>query len=317
MLLFGGQNVGVANLNDVWSWIVSEDTSVDWRPVSPSGNPPTARYGHSGVYDSTNSRMIIFGGGTGTTGPAPCQNDVSVLINANGLNGTPTWTALTTAGNPPAPRFAHTAAYDAVTNAMMVFGGSDCASGYFNDMWVLTHANGLGGAPTWHQLAPTGSGPLGREGSTSVYDPATNVLVIYGGDSGTASRFSDVWMLSHANGTGGTPAWAQVFPTGTVPAARSGQSATYDSSSNRMTVFGGVTAGGTVAGDTWLLIGANGQSGTPSWSKVNPTAPGAPKAYHSAVYNPATNEMIVFGGEIVAVPADDHLFVLSQANGLR
>jgi hypothetical protein len=317
MLVFGGQNVDVGNLNDLWSWMVSEDTSVDWLPVSPSGTPPAARYGHSGVYDATNSRLMIFGGGTGTSGPAPCQNDMWLLQNANGVGGTPTWATLATSGGPPTARFAHNAAYDSGSNTMIVFGGSDCASGYFNDVWILSHANGLGGTATWTQLKPTGSGPLGREASSAIYDSGSNVLVVYGGDQGPSNLLSDVWMLTHANGTGGVPAWTQLFPTGTAPAARTGHSATYDSASNRMTLFGGVTAGGNVAVDTWLLVGANGQSGTPSWSLVNPTSPGVPKAYHSAVYNSATNEMIVFGGEIVALPADDHLFVLSKANGLK
>src|ERR1035438_8583886 len=40
----------------------------------------------------------------------------------------------------------------------------------------------------------------------------TNVLTIYAGDSGSTG-LSDVWTLSHANGTGGTPAWTHIVPT--------------------------------------------------------------------------------------------------------
>jgi hypothetical protein len=316
MLVFGGQNTGVADLNDLWSWAVSEDTSVDWLPVTAQGSVPAARYGHTAVYDSTNSRMTVFGGAEGLSSAAPCENDVWLLQNANGVGGTPTWMSVATSGGVPRPRYAHAAAYDAATDTMMVFGGSDCAAGFFNEVWTLSHANGLGGIPNWKQLTVTGTGPVGRESSSVVYDAGSNELIVFGGDSGPLNTLNDVWMLSHANGTGGTPNWTQLFPTGTAPTARTGHTAIYDRVNNRMTIFGGVTGSGIVLADAWVLIGANGKSGTPAWSMINPTTAGVPRAYHSVVYNTSTNEMIVFAGEIAGNTPDDHLFVLSKANGL-
>jgi len=315
MITFGGQNTGINNFNDVWQSVFFEDTTVHWLPVNPSGTPPAARYGHTGVYDPTNSRLIIFGGALGVSSPGPCQNDMWVLQNANGLGGPPSWVPLTGSGGPPVARYGHASVYDPNTNSMIVFGGSDCASGLLNDVWVLSNANGLGGTPVWTQLSPGGGAPSGREASSAIYDPTTNVMVVYGGDQGSSTTLGDVWVLSHANGTGGTPSWTQLFPTGTVPSARTGHSAVYDPANNRMMAFGGVNSAGTVLADTWILTGANGQAGTPVWSLLTVTN-GTAKAYHSAVYNPATNEMTVFAGAIAIVPSDDHIFTLFKANGL-
>lgn len=311
MLTFGGQNPGLNNFNDVWQLIIFEDVNIDWLPISPTGAAPSARYGQSGVYDSTNSRFIVYGGAGGVGAPSPCLSDVSVLKNANSSAGTPAWLTLAPTGNAPVARYAHAAVYDATNNKMIVFGGSDCASGFFNDVYVLSNANGLGGTPSWTKLAPTGSGPLGRENATAVYDAANNILIVYAGDSGGPTALkNDVWILTHANGTGGTPVWAQLFPTGTAPKARTGHSAIYDSVGNRMVIYGGVDGSSTVLGDTFILAGANGQAGTPSWTAV--TAPnGTPKAYHTVIYNAATDEMLVWAGEISVLGSDDHIFVLS------
>jgi len=315
MITFGGQNTSINNFNDVWQSVFFEDTTVHWLPVNPSGTPPAARYGHTGVYDPTNSRLMIFGGASGVSTPAPCQNDMWVLQNANGVGGPPSWVQLTGSGGPPVARYGHASVYDPNTNTMIVFGGSDCASGLFNDVWVLSNANGLGGTPAWTQLSPSGSAPSGREASSAIYDPTTNVMVVYGGDQGASTPLGDVLVLSHANGTGGTPSWTQMFPTGTAPSARTGHTAVYDSANNRMMAFGGVNSAGTVLADTWVLTGANGQAGTPAWSLLTVTN-GTAKAYHSAIYNPANNEMTVFGGAIAIVPSDDHIFTLFKANGL-
>ena len=315
MITFGGQNTGSNNFNDVWQSVFFEDTTVHWLPVNPSGTPPAARFGHTGVYDAANSRLIIFGGASGVSTPAPCQNDMWVLQNANGVGGPPGWVQLSVSGGPPVARYGHASVYDPTTNSMIVFGGSDCASGLFNDVWVLSNANGIGGTPVWTQLSPSGSAPSGREASTAIYDPTTNVIVVFGGDQGVSTPLGDVWVLSHANGTGGTPGWTQMFPSGTAPSARTGHTAVYDSANNRMMVFGGVNSAGTVLADTWVLTGAIGQAGTPAWSLLTVTN-GTAKAYHSAIYNPANNEMTVFGGAIAIVPSDDHIFTLFKANGL-
>src|ERR1035441_3346238 len=149
-------------LSDTWSLTVSG--APQWRQLNPSGSLPQARQGHTAVYDSATSRMIIFGGAFGFT--YPCANDTWVLSNANSVAGTPAWTQLFPTGGLPPARNDHTAVYDPGSNRMVVFGGLNCldsvSSDWFNDVWVLTNANGLGGTPAWIQLAPTGGPPSAR-----------------------------------------------------------------------------------------------------------------------------------------------------------
>jgi hypothetical protein len=317
MVVFGGQipgtnDTGHVNLNDVWRL----NHGLTWTELKPTGTPPAGRVEHSAVYDELNNRMIVFGGAEGNA--APCANDVWVLTTATGLGGTPAWLQLSTTGGPPAPRAQHGAVYDPNTNSMIVYGGQDCFSTTFGDVWVLSDANGLGGGPTWTQLFPAGSGPGAREISGGVaYDPTSNRLIVFGGQSSTGVLENDVWVLSNANGQGGTPTWTQLFPSGSLPAARTDHATVYDSIHNRLIIVGG---GGNISllNDVWVLTNANGLGGTPVWRQLGPFSLFAEaRAWHSSVYNPTTNKITIFGGATVAgaLAATNDAWVLSHANG--
>ena len=86
--------------------------------------------------DASTNRMTIFGG----SGSATQLNDVWVLSGANGL-GTPMWTQLAPTGTAPLPMNSFNAVYDPGTNRMIIFGGNDGVTA-FNNVWVLTNANG-------------------------------------------------------------------------------------------------------------------------------------------------------------------------------
>jgi len=313
MIIFGGvDELTGADLNDVWLGTTQANEDDAFTGESPTGTAPEARYGHVATYDSVSNRMTIFGGGSG---PAPtCLSDAWILSAANG-QGSPSWISVSPATTPQA-RLYSGAAYDPNTNSMMVFGGSNCSGGYFNDVWVLSDANGEAGTPNWTKLTPTGGPPAARESGSAVYDSTDNILTIYGGDAG-GSPFGDVWVLSHANGTGGTPVWTQLSPTGTAPMTRTGQTAVYDSANDRMIVFGGINSGTTLA-DTWVLTSANGIGGAPAWTEINTPSTAPSLAYHSAVYDAASNNMYAFAGlsSQSKLGVNDHAFTLTAANGL-
>src|SRR5439155_11054964 len=138
-----------------------------------------------------------------------------------------------------------------------------------NDVWKLTNANGLGGTATWSQLTPDGPLPPVRSNHSAVYDAANNRMIIYGG-CGAPLRVppscqpiaNDVWVLSNADGTTGTPTWTQLFPTGSPPPARQGHQAVYDPTTNSMIVWAGQNGalGENCAtySDVWVLSNANG-----------------------------------------------------------
>jgi hypothetical protein len=222
----------------------------------------------------------------------------------------------TISGTLPTARAHHSGVYDPTTNSLIVFGGYDCASTYFNDVWVLSNANAVSGTLAWTQLSPTGSGPSPRQSASAIYNSTTNTLTVFGGDAGGTTPFGDVWVLSNANGAGGTPAWTEMTATG-GPTARSGHSATYDSVNNLMTVYGG-WSGTSLLSDAWVLSSANGQGATPAWTQVVPLTTPPLRRFHSAIYDPVHNQMNIFGGASSLSPfeSDDHTLSLSNANGI-
>jgi len=317
LILFGGQtngnedvgDPGNGDLNDVWRGSAAGNGNVTWTLVEPSGTAPSKAFS-SAVYDPGSNRMIVFGGTNGG-----CTNDTWVLTNANGNGGTPSWIQLSTMGGPPPAREHQTAVYDPDANTMTIFAGDNCSSG-LNDVWVLSHATGEGGTPTWAQLSPLGSPPTGNEYTTAVYDSTHKVMIVFGGFTTniSGSDTNGVWTLSNANGVGGAPVWTQLSPSGTLPGARDAHSAVYEEDHNRMIVYGGEN-GTTVYGDLWVLSDANGLGGTPTWAQIGQSLvvyPN-PRYFHSAVYSPITNRMIVFGGYGVDGPYPyTEVWVLSQ-----
>lgn len=308
MIVFAGRHGSVADRNDVWVAVdvVGSTANLKWSRLFPTGPLPAGRYGHVAAYDSANNRMMVFGGGEGA--PAPCSNDVWVLENANGQGGSAVWSQLTPGGAPPAPRAFHQGVYDPDSNTLTVFGGFDCSSHYYNDVWVLSNANGLGGAPVWTELTPSGTPPAARERASAVYDPVNKTMTVFGGDDGKA-MMNDVWVLSNANGAAAS-AWTELIPLGTAPAPRSAHTAVYDSVNNRMMVYGGVV-GNRATNESWILSGANGVGGSAAWSQLQPQSNAPARAEQSAIYDPATNYMVIFAGFM-----DDHVLILSDANGI-
>lgn len=152
-----------------------------------------------------------------------------------------------------------------------------------------------------------------------VYDPNTNRLIVFAGQSGGGSggdTFPDVWVLTNANGLGGPPAWIQLTFSGTIAAGQYAPSATYDAANNIMTVFGGTTQMSTDTNGVWTLSNANGLGGTPTWNQLNISgAKPSPRTFHTAVYNPSSNRMVIFGGNNPSTVLSD-LWILNNANGM-
>jgi hypothetical protein len=122
-----------------------------------------------------------------------------------------TWTMLAPAGGPPIARWLQTGVEDQANDRMIIFGGTNTlgSSGQMNDVWVLANADGIGGAPTWTQLNPTGTVPSARLDASAAYDSATNRMILFGGDLYQGFSFgttNDLWVLTNANGLAGAPA---------------------------------------------------------------------------------------------------------------
>jgi sugar lactone lactonase YvrE len=210
-------------------------------------------------------------------------------------------------------------AYDSDSNRLILFGGSPTLGGGLNDLWVLVGADGTEGTPQWLQLATINT-PAPRKAHAAAYDAANNRLIVYGGCLGLCTPIDDgVYVLSNANGLGGTPIWEKLNPGGPAPPVRNGHTAVYDPSSNRLIVHGGANCCGGRFADTWVLTNANGLGGPPAWEPLFPASLPPVRVGHSAVYDPSSNRMIVMGGASGGSFAGgylDDVWVLANANGL-
>lgn len=270
-----------------------------WTRFSPSGSGPQSGGGYqSTAYDAATDRLIVFGG----YNQNPCcgeTNDVWILANASGTGGVPAWTQLTPtapAGFPPA-RQSHSAVYDPATNRLIVFGGGRIGNGHFttllNDVWILTHANGMGGTPQWTQLNPSGGAPAAREGHAAVYNQATNEMFLYGGgDAGIMIVPGDLWVLENANGVG-TPQWVLLPQAGATPGPLQNFAFAYDPASNRWTVVGGCCEPNYTNATRVLALNP---TGTSQWTTPSPA--GTPPSNGDGLvfgYNQLTGTLIVHG----------------------
>jgi hypothetical protein len=71
-LVVSGRADDFSFFNDVWA--LSLAGSPAWSALAPAGSPPSARYGHTAIYDPVRDRMAVFGGSDGSY-----RNDVWAL----------------------------------------------------------------------------------------------------------------------------------------------------------------------------------------------------------------------------------------------
>jgi len=281
---------------------------------------PGGRAGHSAVYDPTSNRLIVFGGNTAYTQQFEL-NDLWFLNEANSTSGTQSWTpVIIDPSVAPPPRQMHTAVYNPTSNIMIVFGG---AGGYanpvYNDVWALANANGNGGVPTWTQLSPTGTPPAARFGHTAVYNATSDTMVVFGGVSGEGVFFNDTWKLINASGASGTPQWIQLNPSGSIT-ARYAHSAVYNATNDEMVVYGGEDSSSNILQDIATLTNATTGNPVcfphvvcPAWSDETLTGPNL--ALHTAVYDPVSDHMMVFGGISTGGVWNADVWILLETTG--
>ena len=273
LVVFGGFD-GTTQLNDVWALPLSG--SPVWTQITPAGTPPAGRSFHVAIYDAPRQRMVMSGGFDGTF----FHDDTWELS----LGGSPAWAAISTPSAPPPGRDLAGAAFDPTSDRMLLFGGWNGT--YLSDTWALS----LTGTQDWSQIT-TSTTPPGRREISVGYDASSDQLVLFGGNGGALDQ--DTWALSLS----GTPAWQQLAPSGTLPAARYGHASVLDPIGHRLVIFGGFE--GYVHGDdAWGLS----LSGAPVWTKILPPPPPPPPPgtvrNYSAVVDPVAGRMIQFGGEL-------------------
>ncbi len=132
--------------------------------------------------------------------------------------------------------------------------------------------------------------PYNRIFHSTILDEDNDRLILFGGFNGRA-YFNDVWALSLL--PSGSEAWTKLEPEGFMPAPRGQHTAIYDSVNHRMIVFGGHSSYYNWD-DVWAL---SLTPGSETWTQIAPTGSGpGVRRWHTAVYDQANNQMVVFGG---------------------
>ena len=241
-----------------------------WTRIGVDG--PSAREDHSWTIDGDGETTYLFGG---RTADGPSNELWAFDLAAFDLNDG-AWTRLQPTGEPPAPRFGHTATWvDDV--GLVVWSGQGRGSEFFDDLWVFEPA-----ANSWRQLPSLGAVPSARYGSCASLGPDSELWISHGfTDTG---RFSDTRSYEFATGT-----WTDRTPLGDVPVERCLHDCFW-SSEAQLVLYGGQTTGVAALGDLWAYDLALGE-----WTPgADPEA--AARQLYSLASPPDGREAFVYGG---------------------
>ncbi len=271
-VLFGGHNGAVLQSEkqgDTWVW-----NGHSWRFIQPDSDAPSARYGHSMVYDGARGHIVLFGGDDGSR-----KNDTWVWEGE-------TWRrAEQPPYSPPPPRSGHATAYDAARQRIVLFGGCDSSpSQTFGDTWEWD-----GDGQLWRLMSPPGPSPSPRYDHAMAYDAARGLTVLFGGSS-RDDQDGSTWVW---DGT----SWQRIeHAEESAPSPRSGHTMAYHADRGRVILFGG--SGDGPKNDMWEWDGA-------SWHEIETQSPmPSPRSGHATAYDAARGRIVVFGGKDVSVTDD-------------
>ena len=194
-VMFGGRPSAAEIFGDTWEWDGARTQWVQRTPAVETDSPP-ARAGHAMVYDSLRQRTFLFGGWQPATGLYP--TDQWEWNSAD-----KTWRARAVSGDQPLPRYGHALVYDSDRHRVVLFGGfggSGSAKARFNDLWEWD-------GTAWADKTPPGtSKPSPRLNALMTYDAGRKLIVLRGGNTGTAvppsgTYVDDTWEWDAATAT--------------------------------------------------------------------------------------------------------------------
>jgi hypothetical protein len=150
----------------------------------------------------------------------------------------------------------------------------------------------------------TGYSPSRLAGSTGIYDPINNRLVMFGGIADPSFFYTnEVWTLFLGRGR---EKWRMLNPGGSIPSERYAHSAVYDAANHRMIVYGGDNSTDWTSNEIFAL---DLTLGCESWLQIVPTIGGGgdmPGAYgHVMIYDEGGKRALIFGGYADFGPFDN------------
>lgn len=266
-----------------------EDPSVDPNTLA-SLDTPSRRSEVLPVADEATGTIAIFGGNDGPIvaqiPQAAYRKDTWVFEPGVG------WSEATDVG--PSKRGRYGAAHDPSASRMLVFGGryrkSSETGNYtlYNDLWSFDMAS-----RTWIELdAGGGNAPEGRYYPAVVWDDANQTLFMWGGATNenalSIEPSNELWAWTPSDG------WTEMSTSGTEPSTRVFFGYDYDSSRNRLLIFGGQTGDfvSNAFNDFYALdLDDN------TWSRLSKGNRGPSTRMHAHMtYDDQSDRYLLFGG---------------------
>jgi hypothetical protein len=270
-VLFGGMDGIMMDppFGETWLWDGAAGTWTE--PFTPGPAPRTFA---AMAFDGASSHVLLFGGVTDYFGIA-LWGDTWAWDGA-----ARTWTLVTQSG-PPARKGA-AMVYDGARAKVVLFGGFDDNTTWFDDTWEWDGAMG-----SWTPLMAVG--PSARELFAMAYDATRGVTVLFGGSGPGNPYLADTWEWD-----GATATWTLRSSSG--PSGRNGASMVHDTARGRVVLFGGFTANGATA-EAWEWDGVAG-----AWTQLSSTGPSARQSA-SMSYDEVRQRGVLFGGADVSSAA--------------
>ena len=269
VVVVGGNDNTNATLGDVWEY-----DGYGWVAGPPLS---LARQRHAMVFDEARGLSLIYGGQGG--GQA-----LDEVWEYDGL----TWTQGPSAPAGMTPRWGMAMGYDRVREKTVVFGGYP---GPTNETWEYD-------GTSWAPGGSPGPGPRGH--AAMAYDASRRKLVLFGGTDSVYlyPTFDDTWEYDGSWVLGPTaPSPAGYFP-------REGSSAAFDSSRNKVVIYGGYDltqefcCGSGFLDDTWEYDGT-------TWSRGAAAPPGlGPRTDHAMAYDSRRGTVVLTDGSVPGSTSD-------------
>lgn len=225
-LMFGGMNPNGVVLNDTWTYANGQ-----WQNI-PQPQGPTARYGHRMCFDSARSEALLFGGRDSA------GSDLGDFWSWNGA----AWSQKSVALR-PAARYRHGLAFDSRRSVAVLYGGTD-SNVVRLDTWEWDGTAWSIKSPSTTLGICTASNAQARFGFGMAYEPRSERVVLFGGNSPSINPYSnDLWSWDGQN-------WQQHSNITGVPGGRADTQMVYDPTQRKLMIHAGGT-GGFAYEDLW------------------------------------------------------------------
>lgn len=312
--IYGGYN-GTTYLNDFWSYDIAGNA---FTQISPTGTAPTGTELMAGGFDVTNNRVWYTGGwsdGTQVNG----KNNVGYISGVGGGS----------------EAYVEVRAPD--TDNQMYAGHSSSASTVDTKRgWIILHEMMTKDSTERYSYAIdmndgiTSNKPVyglnesdwmsSRDAPASVWDPVRREWLIINGFANmgddttisTGTHVNDIWSYDNFNNR-----WRYANKGNLGMPHTEGSVAVYDTTRNRVVVFGGLSGTAETGNEVWTATAdANGMY---KWAKLTPTStPPTSRWLTTAVYDAANDRVLVVQGGKIGGPTNEvwELSFSSSAQGV-